>query len=1082
MRNPRQFNNITERVIDDLKVVLSSGNSQIYIAAASFSIYAYEALKEELEKVDCVNFIFTSPTFYTDKSEKQKREFYIPKLNRERSLFGSDFEIRLRNQLTQRAIARECADWIRRKARFKTNITHGSMNTFLNIKEGEETYTYMPFNEFTTTELGIDRGNNICPMVVGMPGHSSTDMFLKNFAELWKDKEKFQDVTDNVIENIGTVYKENAPAFIYFITLYNIFNEFLEDISEDVLPNEATGFKSSVIWNKLYNFQRDASLAIINKLEKYNGCILADSVGLGKTFTALSVIKYYENRNRNVLVLCPKKLNDNWQTFRSNYKNNPVLADRLRYDILFHSDLSRDKGLSNGLDLERVNWGNYDLIVIDESHNFRNGGRFDNDDEEDDFKENRYARLMNKVIRSGVKTKVLMLSATPVNNRFSDLKNQLQLAYEGKAENINDLLDTGKNIDSIFREAQTVYSKWAKLPHEKRTTEKLVDSLSYDFFQLLDAVTIARSRSHIIKYYNTNDVGKFPKRLSPISRRPKLTDLNDAITFADIAEMLNRLNLSIYTPSLFIFESEKGNYGIDYEGEGLTVDGREKGIRKLMAINLLKRLESSVNSFRLTLTRIRDFIKDSITAIDNFQENSAGIIDVTDFSEDFDTEDSESDPFVGRKSKINLRDMDHVSWRRDLKADLEVLELLILMLKDITPEHDTKLQQLIADLKNKFEHPINGSNKKVLIFTAFADTANYLYEQLSGRILNDCGLHTALITGSTEGKCTFPKLKCTFNDILTYFSPMSKDRYAIHPNDTREIDVLIATDCISEGQNLQDCDYLINYDIHWNPVRIIQRFGRIDRIGSKNDVIQLMNYWPDMELDDYIKLKGRVESRMKATVITSTGDDNLLSANEKGDLEYRRNQLKKLQNEVVDIEDMDTGVNIMDLGLNEFRLDLLANLKEHPNMDLTPFGMSAVVNASELVEPGVMYVLKNKNNCVNIDRSNLLHPFYMVYLSHTGTVICDHLSPKKLLDKMRFACKDKTEPDKVLCKQFNKETLDGKNMRHYSDLLQSAIESIITVKEESDIDSLFSVGETSALTYNIKGLDDFELICFLVIK
>lgn len=1082
MRAPKQFNNITERVIDDLKQVLSSGNSQISIAAASFSIYAYEALKEELEKVDCVNFIFTSPTFYTDKSEKQKREFYIPKLNRERSLFGSDFEIRLRNQLTQRVIARECADWIRRKARFKTNITHGSMNSFLNIREGEETYTYMPFNEFTTTELGLDRGNNICPMVVGMPGHSSTDMFLKNFAELWKDKEKFQDVTDNVIENIETVYKENAPAFIYFITLYNIFNEFLEDISEDVLPNEATGFKSSVIWNKLYNFQRDASLAIINKLEKYNGCILADSVGLGKTFTALSVIKYYENRNRNVLVLCPKKLNDNWQTFRSNYKNNPVLADRLRYDILFHSDLSRDKGLSNGLDLERVNWGNYDLIVIDESHNFRNGGRFDNEDEDDDFKENRYARLMNKVIRSGVKTKVLMLSATPVNNRFSDLKNQLQLAYEGKAENINDLLDTGKSIDSIFRDAQTVYSKWAKLSPEKRTTEKLVDSLSYDFFQLLDAVTIARSRSHIIKYYNTNDVGKFPERLSPISRRPKLTDLNDAITFADIAEMLNRLNLSIYTPSLFIFESEKGNYGIDYEGEGLTVDGREKGIRKLMAINLLKRLESSVNSFRLTLTRIRDFINDSITAIDKFQESGAGTVDVTDFSEDFDTEDNENDPFVGRKSKINLRDMDYVSWRRDLKADLDVLELLILMLKDITPEHDTKLQQLVADLKNKFEHPINGSNKKVLIFTAFADTANYLYEQLSGRILNDCGLHTALITGSTEGKCSLPKLKCTFNDILTYFSPLSKDRDAIHPNDTREIDLLIATDCISEGQNLQDCDYLINYDIHWNPVRIIQRFGRIDRIGSKNDVIQLVNYWPDMELDDYIKLKGRVESRMKATVITSTGDDNLLSANEKGDLEYRRNQLKKLQNEVVDIEDMDTGVNIMDLGLNEFRLDLLANLKEHPNMDLTPFGMSAVVSASELVEPGVMYVLKNKNNGVNIDRSNLLHPFYMVYLSHTGTVICDHLSPKKLLDKMRYACKDKTEPDKTLCKQFNKETRDGKNMRHYSDLLQSAIESIITVKEESDIESLFSVGETSALTYNIKGLDDFELICFLVIK
>ena len=675
-----------------------------------------------------------------------------------------------------------------------------------------------------------------------------------------------------------------------------------------------------------------------------------------------------------------------------------------------------------------------------------------------------------------------MLSATPVNNRFNDLKNQLQLAYEGKAENINDLLDTGKSIDSIFRDAQTVYSKWAKLPPENRTTEKLVDSLNYDFFQLLDAVTIARSRSHIIKYYNTNDVGKFPTRLAPVSRRPKLTDLNDAITFADIAEMLNNLNLSIYTPSFFIFDSEKDNYGIDFQGKGLTVDGREKGLRKLMAINLLKRLESSVNSFRLTLTRIHNFIKDSITAIDKFQESGAGIIDVTEFSDDFDNEDNENDPFVGRKSKINLRDMDYVSWRRDLKADLEMLELLIFMLKDITPEHDTKLQQLVADLKNKFEHPINGTNKKVLIFTAFADTANYLYEQLSDRILNDCGLHTALITGSTEGKCTLPKLKCTFNDILTYFSPISKDRDAIHPDDTREIDVLIATDCISEGQNLQDCDYLINYDIHWNPVRIIQRFGRIDRIGSRNEVIQLVNYWPDMELDDYIKLKGRVESRMKATVITSTGDDNLLSVDEKGDLEYRRNQLKKLQNEVVDIEDMDTGVNIMDLGLNEFRLDLLANLKEHPNMDLTPFGMSAVVSASELVEPGVMYVLKNKNNAVNIDRSNLLHPFYMVYISHTGTVICDHLSPKKLLDKMRYACKDKTEPDMALCKQFNKETRDGKNMRHYSNLLQSVIESIITVKEESDIDDFLNGMQGNLFSNEIRGLDDFELICFLVIK
>lgn len=1082
MKVPKQFNNITDRLVDDLKTSLTS-NSRLSIAAASFSIYAYQALKEELEGVDELRFIFTSPTFSTDKTAKQKREFYIPKLNRERNLYGSEFEIRLRNQLTQKAIARECAEWIRRKVRFKSNVTSGTMNSFLNVKEDSETYTYMPFNEFTTTELGLDRGDNLCPLIVGMPGKAETDMFLKNFNELWNDKEKFHDVTEVVIENIETVYKENAPDFIYFITLYNIFNEFLEDINEDVLPNEATGFKHSVIWNKLYNFQRDAALAIINKLEKYNGCILADSVGLGKTFTALAVIKYYENRNKNVLVLCPKKLNENWQTFRTNYKNNPILADRLRYDVLFHSDLSRDHGMSNGMDLDRINWNNYDLIVIDESHNFRNGGKFDSDEDDEDFKENRYARLMNRVIRGGVKTKVLMLSATPVNNRFNDLKNQLQLAYEGDSANINDLLGTGKAIEQIFRDAQTAYSRWTHLLPEQRTTQRLLDSLSFDFFQVLDAVTIARSRSHIVKYYDTNDIGKFPTRLSPISRRPKLTDLSDAITFSDIAGQLNSLNLSIYTPSLFIFGSIKDKYDMDWDGSGISVDGREKGLRKLMAINLLKRLESSVNSFRLTLERIKKFISNSVKAIDKFEQSGKGdLVDVAEFTDDYDNEDSENDPFVGRKSKISLRDMDYVSWRRDLKKDLEVLELLLIMLRDITPEHDSKLRQLVADLKQKFDHPINPGNKKVLIFTAFADTADYLYEQISDRILKDCGLHTALITGSTDGRCNIPKLKCTFNNVLTFFSPRSKDRDTLFPHDNREIDVLIATDCISEGQNLQDCDYLINYDIHWNPVRIIQRFGRIDRIGSRNDVIQLVNYWPDMELDDYIKLKGRVESRMKATVIASTGDDNLLSAGEKGDLEYRRNQLKKLQSEVVDIEDMDTGINIMDLGLNEFRLDLLANLKEHPNMDLTPFGMSAVVRANDNVQPGVIFILKNKNNGVNIDKANLLHPFYMVYISHEGEILCDHLSPKKLLDNMRHICKGETTPNMELCRLVSKETCDGKKMAHYSDLLQRAIDSIIHVKEEKDIDSLFSEGETTALTNNIQGLDDFELITFLIIK
>ena len=1093
--------------MDDLKTKLSKG-STMSVAAASFSIYAYEALKEELESVDELRFIFTSPTFIKDKAKKEKREFFIPKLNRERNLYGSDFEVKLRNKLEQKAIAKECADWIRRKVKFKSNASQEEMGGFLHV-QNQKPSAYVPFNEFTTTELGCERGNSVYSMVNVMPSPFAEE-YLKIFNEQWQNSDKFKDVTTQVLDYIETVYNENAPEFIYFITLYNIFNEFLDDINEDVLPNEATGFKNSVVWNKLYNFQKDAALAIINKLEKYNGCILADSVGLGKTFTALSVIKYYENRNKTVLVLCPKKLYDNWSTFKTNYKNNPLVADRLRYDILFHSDLSREHGMSAGIDLERVNWGNYDLIVIDESHNFRNGGNVDDDELDDDMeldvprKENRYQKLMKNVIRAGVKTKVLMLSATPVNNRFNDLKNQLQLAYEGHAELINEALDIDRNINDIFRNAQLAYNRWSRLEPEHRTTERLLEELSFDFFELLDAVTIARSRSHIVKYYDTKDIGKFPTRLAPISRRPKLTDLNDSITFSDIAEQLNELNLSIYTPSLYIFDSVKGEYEIDIEGAvGLSIDGREKGLRKLMATNLLKRLESSVNSFRLTLGRISDYIEQTLTTI---EKNCVGNIDVTTFTDDLDSNDSEYDPFVGKKSKINLQDIDVVRWSNDLRHDYEILKLLLLMLKDITPAHDSKLQTLVSDLKQKFQNPINRrqteshqtclngrgakeedvvneGNKKVLIFTAFADTATYLYEQLADRIKTDCGLNVALVTGDVEARSTLKlKEKLDFNKVLTLFSPISKEAVAIYPTIQEEIDVLIATDCISEGQNLQDCDYLINYDIHWNPVRIIQRFGRIDRIGSKNDVIQLVNYWPDIELDKYIELKGRVESRMKATVLTSTGDDNLLSANEKGDLEYRKNQLKKLQEEVIDIEDMDTGINIMDLGLNEFRLDLLGYIKDNPDVEHAPYGMNAVVHATELAKPGVIYILKNRNTSVNINKKNLLHPFYMVYVADDGSVICDHLQPKKLLDVMRHVCKGQDKPDKNLCAIINKETCDGRCMQHYSDLLAGAIDSIITVKEESDIDSLFSLGETTALLGDIKGLDDFELITFLIIR
>lgn len=1073
------LDNVNQTVKDDLVATITKGD-KLSIAAACFSIYAYQALKKQLDGIDTLRFIFTSPTFLQEKAPREKREFYIPRLDRERSLYGTEFEVKLRNELTQKAIARECAAWIRKKVQFRSNATGGTMGGFLTVVKPDETIAYTPLNGFTTSDLGSERGNNIMNLVNRIDGPLS-EQYVTTFDQIWNNKDLLQDVTEQVIDGIMAAYNENAPEFIYFVAVYNIFNEFISDISEDVLPNEATGFKDTKIWNKLYTFQKDAALAIINKLEKYNGCILADSVGLGKTFTALAVIKYYELRNRTVLVLCPKKLGDNWRTFKENYLNNPIASDRMRYDVLYHTDLSREQGFSGGVDLSKLNWSNYDLVVIDESHNFRNGGDYSG--RGDDKRENRYLQLMNKVIRQGVKTKVLMLSATPVNNGFSDLRHQLELAYEGTPALINDKLDTTKPIDVIFRNAQTAFNRWSKLEPKDRTTENLLRSLDFDFFTVLDSVTIARSRKHIVKYYNSVEIGQFPERMPPISLRPKLTDLPSAIDYDEIYEQLMLLNLAVYVPTDFLLASRRAKY-ID---PSVNIDraGRENGIRRLMCINLLKRLESSVASFNITLQRVKSLIDDTIAAINAYERGMSRTLHTREYDpDDFDDDDLNTSLFQieGKKLDIDLNDMDYVSWREKLAADSEILELLTLMVKDITPARDTKLQTLLQLIADKVQQPFNRGNKKILLFTAFSDTAEYLYHHVAPFAKERFELDSAIVTGTTEGKTTVKLKRIDMNTILTLFSPLSKDKEILMPNTAAHIDILIATDCISEGQNLQDADYCINYDIHWNPVRIIQRFGRIDRIGSRNEKIQLVNFWPNIALDKYLELKGRVETRMKASVMTATGDDNPIDPEERGDLEYRMAQLEKLQNDVVDIEDMQSGISIMDLGLNEFRLDLLEYVKHHGNLDKVPFGLHAVVKGGKDAPPGTIFILKNRNAHINAKNKNQLHPFYMVYVRDGSAVFIDHLQPKKLLDVFRQLCRGKAEPDRVLCDQFNTETKDGRDMRRYSDWLYAGVKSIVDLHEEDALDSFLSGKPISLATNTIEGLDDFELVCFVTVR
>lgn len=1083
----RIIDNVNELLGDDLKSEIKRG-SKLRIAATTFSIFAFEALRNELEEIGELEFIFTSPSFVTESATdplpKARRQFFIPQAsNGESALFGTEFEIRLRNKLTQRAIARECAQWVSRKVRFRSNTTGAPMQQFATI---DERAAYIPLQGFTSADLGYERNDAVSNMVSKVDEAPMAAQYVALFEQIWQNPDQLQDVTDAVHDHIVSVYKENSPARIYFLILYNLFAEFLDDISEDVLPNDLTGYLDTEIWQSLYNFQRDAATGVINKLETYNGCILADSVGLGKTFTALAVIKYCELRNKSVLVMAPKKLAENWTNYNANLTTNLFASDQFNYDVLAHTDLSRTRGESLGIPLDRVNWGNYDLLVIDESHNFRNA-------EFSTERETRYQRLMRQVVQEGVNTKVLMLSATPVNNRFGDLRNQLALAYAGESQQLAAMLNISGTIERVFKETQRVFNEWSKLPAEQRTADTILARLDFDFFELLDAVTISRSRKHIQAFYDTSDIGAFPERLTPISVRSPLTDLPTVPSFNELFEQLSSLTLAVYGPLAYVFPSRLQKYEERYGNvsAGLNIVGgavsnlgqasRERGIQKLMTVNLLKRLESSVEAFRLTLSRLQATVNHALEAVDDHAGSVADITaTITDFEADDDDFEMPTGGTVGTKVQVDLADMDVESWKRDLDHDAAVIAALIAGVELVTPEHDLKLQKLTDQIRSKLAAPINPGNRKVLVFSAFADTANYLYRELVP-CLSESGVETAVVTGQGSPRTTLGR-GFGYQEVLTLFSPHSKSRALVMPDEKREIDVLIGTDCISEGQNLQDCDYVINYDIHWNPVRIIQRFGRIDRIGSTNALIQLVNFWPDISLDEYINLKERVENRMVIADLAATADDNLFTQ-ESSDTAFRKEQLRKLQDEIIELEDVRTGVSITDLGLNDFRMDLLGYVKEYGDLAAAPRGLHAVVPARPDIglQPGVLFALRNVRVGKTINRGNRLHPHYLVYLDEHGNVIFDHTEVKHLLDLVRSGCRSYDEPVPEVCRIFNAATNDGAEMQHYSGLLTAAIRSMIDVAEQRDIDSLFSGGHTTALTATIQGLDDFELIAFIAI-
>lgn len=1066
-------NQLGETVYKELEKHIKKG-SKVSTISAYFTMYAYSALKKELDKIDEMRFIFTTPSFSKNK-DKEAREYEIVNNN----IFGNEFELKLRNEMTQSAVAKDCAKWLKDKVEIKSfkepNVAQPRMIHVHN--KSEEDIVINGSVDFTTDGLGIT-GSNRADFNNFMAGEEFTDSQLLSFDTLWNNEMVLTDVKDKLLKQMEVMYEENSGEFIYFKSLYHIFYNYLDELDEDNIVKKGNKLKETKIWNTLYQFQQDAVIGAIDKIEKYNGCILADSVGLGKTFTALAIIQYYELRNDRVLVLVPKKLRENWTIYTLNDKRNIFAEDRFRYDVLNHTDLSRERGFSGNIDLKTINWENYDLVVIDESHNFRNNPAVKD-------RVTRYQRLMNDVIKQGHKTKLLMLSATPVNNKMNDIKNQIAFITEDKD---NALEEIGiSSINHTLRNAQTIFNQWSKLDDNTRTGEKFVDMMDLEYFKLLDTLTIARSRKHIEKYYDLAEIGEFPNRLDPINESSDIDIKKEFPTLNEINNEIERLNLSVFSPFLYILPQKREDYAKKYDiaiGEGKSVfkqTDREKSLIQLMRINLLKRMESSIHSFKLTIEKLLFKINKTLEKIDNISEYKEDI----DISL-IDPEEDEYDEFMfGKKTKVLLQDMDLIKWKQDLKLDKEKLEFLFTQAKEVDCLRDEKLADLKKVISNKIENPINEDNKKILIFTAFADTAKYLYENISQWIFDNYGLYTALVTGSGDNKTNLKAVRNTdIDEILTSFSPISKNRNIINPEMTEEIDILIGTDCISEGQNLQDCDYLINYDIHWNPVRIIQRFGRVDRIGSKNKDIQLVNFWPNIELDEYINLKGRVENRMVMVDVSATGEENIIVNNDKvmNDLEYRKNQLEKLKDQVIDLEDVSDAISITDLTFNDFKIELMEYMKEHrKELDNAPFGIYSIVPAEEF-EPGVIFLLRQVKGVKESKDKNALTPYYLVYISEDEEVKLNYIQSKKILDYYQKLCSGKKEVFRNLVESFDRETDNGRQMDKYSQLLKESIENIIGKKQETGVRSLFTKGGTSPVKNNIEGLEEFELISFLILK
>jgi hypothetical protein len=1050
----------TDRTIDLLKPGLLP-DGQIDLATRELSLFAFEELRPGLLRL-------------------ARARLLLPPAAEDLRLAGNDADRPARNRLMLRWLAGRLAEWLGAKAEIRQ--AHGTVpqgTVVLRDSGGVPQQAVIGSLACTTDGLGLTPGNPLS-LVQASETPEEAALLSQWFDAQWTALPTDAEAYAALVANLQTLATHRDPFLIYVLILHHLFRDRDDQLDEDTIVKPATGIRNTVVWRKLYKFQRDGVVGAIDKLNRFGGCIIADSVGLGKTFEALAIIKYHELRNDRVLVLCPKRLRDNWTIYKANDRRNILASDRFNYDVLNHTDLSRDGGQSGDIDLAHVKWGNYDLVVVDESHNFRNkktprtGG------------ETRYDRLMRQIIKEGVKTRVLMLSATPVNNRLADLRNQVAFATEGDD---SALREHGiSSIDSTTRLAQKQFNRWLELEESERTPAQLIEMLGFDYFTLLDLLTIARSRRHIEKYYDTTETGRFPERLKPLNIKANVDRAGEFRSIREINQEIRRLNLASYAPLRYVLPHKQAAYDAKYStqirgGEGFfrQVD-REESLIHLLRVNVLKRMESAVSSFALTVGRQLADVEQTLAHLEAHEETVEDI-DIA----DVDIEDPAFENLlVGRRVKVLLNDVDHVRWKQDLLEDRNRLATLLAGAREVDAGRDAKLSALQEVIEAKIANPINPGNRKVLVFTHFADTALYLYDQLAPWAKGRFGIESALVTGAGSNQTTLPGLRRDLASILTAFSPRSKER----PEDLSgegELDLLIATDCISEGQNLQDCDWLINYDIHWNPVRIIQRFGRIDRIGSPNERIQLVNFWPNMQLEEYINLEQRVSGRMVLLDISATGEENLIerqSGDQMNDLEYRRKQLLKLQDAVIDLEDLSSGVSIADLTLTDFRIDLAQHAKAHPHtLESLPLGTFAVTTTTESeIGPGVVFCLRAEGaGAASADTSYPLAPHYLVHVGDDGVVLLPYTQAKRILDRLKRLCVGRDTPDVAACARFDRTTKHGEDMQVAQRLLAAAVSSVVGRSDERAVASLFTPGGTHAMKGEFAGANDFEVVAFLVV-